>query len=353
MDLPLVPPVTPMLARARPAVPDEPGQWSYEPKWDGFRAIVFRDCDEVMVQSRTGKDLSRYFPELLEAFRAELAPRCVLDGEIVVPREIGGRTRLDWEALSARIHPADSRVRLLAEQTPAHFIAFDAMAVGDRSILNEPFRQRRSALVDSLGVGSQCHLTRATEDPDTAERWLTLFEGAGLDGVIAKKIAGQYLPGRREMVKVKHARDAECVVLGYRPHSSGDGVGSVLLGLYDDAGRLHMVGGAASFSARQRRTLLAELEPLRLGADVVAAGEPSRWATGSDKRWVPVRPERVAEVAYDQMEGARFRHTVRFLRWRPDRDAAGCTFDQLETPIDYDVRDVLDVLDVLDVREGR
>lgn len=329
-----------MLARPRHEVPDEPGIWAYEPKWDGFRAVVFRDGDEVVVQSRSGRDLGRYFPELLGAFREELAPRCVLDGEIVVPREIGGRTRLDWESLSARIHPAASRVSLLAEQTPAHFIAFDALAAGRRSVMGEPLRVRRSALQDAVGGGSRCHVTRATDDSDLAAQWLTTFEGAGLDGVIAKRREGAYLPGRREMVKTKHVRDADCVVMGYRIHTSGLGVGSILLGLYGPDGALRMVGGAASFSAKDRMALLAELEPLRDGD--ARDGEPSRWNSAADKAWIPVRPERVAEVAYDQMEGDRFRHTVRFRRWRPDRDPADCTFDQLDTPPDYDLHDVLE-----------
>lgn len=329
-----------MLARARTAVPDEPGIWAYEPKWDGFRAIVFRNGDEVVAQSRNGRDLGRYFPELLDAFREELAPRCVLDGEIVVPREVGGLTRLDWESLSARIHPAASRVTLLAEQTPACFIAFDALAAGRRSVMGESLRVRRSALQDAVGEGARCHVTRATDDPALAAQWLTTFEGAGLDGVIAKRRDGAYLPGRREMVKVKHVRDADCVVMGYRIHTSGLGVGSILLGLYDRDGELRMVGGAASFSAKDRMALLAELEPLREGA--VRDGEPSRWNSAADKSWIPVRPERVAEVGYDQMEGDRFRHAVRFLRWRPDRDPSDCTFDQLDIPAAYDLADVLE-----------
>lgn len=340
MDLPVAPPVAPMLAKAAAHVPEDAGCWSYEPKWDGFRAIVFRDGGDVLLQSRNGKPLGRYFPELLDALRAEVAPRCVLDGEVVVPRRIGGRTRLDWDSLSQRIHPAESRVRLLAEQTPAQFIAFDALATGEASLLDEPFRVRRSALAELIGGGPSCHVTRATSDPEQAMRWLTTFEGAGLDGVVAKRTDGPYLPGKREMVKVKHHRDADCVVMGYRIHKSGAGIGSLLLGLYRPDGELAMVGGAASFSDADRLALLSELEPLRIGD--VRDGEPSRWNSAADKQWVPIRPERVAEVAYDQMEGDRFRHTVKLLRWRPDRDPASCTFDQLEVPLNYDLADVLE-----------
>lgn len=334
-----MPPLEPMLAKAAATVPADAGVWSFEPKWDGFRALVFRDADEVVIQSRTGKDLGRYFPELVEAVRAELAPRCVLDGEVVVPREVGGRVRLDWESLSQRIHPAQSRIRLLAEQTPAQFIGFDALAAGDRSLMGETFTVRRTALVDAVGEGRCCHVTRTTEDPQLGVDWLATFEGAGLDGVIAKRFDGQYVPGKREMVKVKHARDADCVAIGYRIHKSGAGVGSILFGLYREDGELQMVGGAASFTVADRVQLLAELEPLATGD--VNDGEASRWNSAADKRWIPIRPERVAEVAYDQMEGARFRHAVRFVRWRPDRDPAGCTFEQLDVPLSYDLNDVL------------
>lgn len=333
-----------MLAKAQAAVPTDPGLWCYEPKWDGFRALVFRDGDEVVIQSRSGKELGRYFPELISALREQLVARCVLDGEVVVPREVDGRTRLDWDSLSQRIHPAQSRVRTLAAQTPAHFIGFDALATGDRSLMAEPFRVRRGALVAAVGAGPWCHVTRVTEDPQVGAQWLSAFEGAGLDGVIAKRLDGQYLAGRREMIKVKHARDADCVVIGYRIHKSGQGVGSLLLGLYRDDGGLQMVGGAASFSTADRIRLLAELEPLRDGE--MKDGEASRWNSAADKRWIPIRPELVAEVAYDQMEGnsgvQRFRHTVRFVRWRPDRDPASCTFDQLDVPLNVDVRDVLE-----------
>lgn len=344
MDLPVAPPVDPMLAKAAAQVPDQPGSWSYEPKWDGFRAIVFRDGDDVLLQSRTGKPLSRYFPELLEALRAEIAPRCVLDGEVVVPRQIDGRTRLDWESLSQRIHPAQSRVTLLAEQTPAQFIGFDALATGSASLLDEPFRVRRAALAALVTGGASCHVTRATVDPEQATRWLTTFEGAGLDGVVAKRTDGPYLPGKRDMIKVKHRRDADCVVMGYRIHKSGNGIGSLLLGLYrrpgESQGELVMVGGSSAFTDADRLKLLTELEPLRIGE--VREGEASRWNAGADKQWIPIRPERVAEVAYDQMEGERFRHTVKLLRWRPDRDPASCAFDQLEVPLTYDLVDVLE-----------
>lgn len=347
-----MPPVEPMLAKAATKVPDgDPGEWSYEPKWDGFRAIVFRDGDEVIVQSRSGKELGRYFPELVASLQEEIAPRCVLDGEVVVPREIDGRIRLDWDSLSQRIHPAASRVKMLAEQTPAHFIAFDALSIGERSLMDEPFSARRQALSGAIDERQDvrrrfCHITRTTEESALGSHWLTTFEGAGLDGVIAKRLDGQYLPGKRDMIKVKHARDADCVAIGYRIHKSGDGVGSILLGLYHGEHGLQMVGGAASFTAKARVQLLAELEPLRVGDDVVHDGEPSRWNSAADKRWIPIRPERVAEVAYDQMEGnggwQRFRHTVRFIRWRPDRDPASCTFDQLDAPLNYDLYDVLE-----------
>jgi ATP-dependent DNA ligase len=356
MGLPVVPPLEPMLAKAQTKVPTEDGVWSFEPKWDGFRALVFRDGDEVVLLSRSGKDLGRYFPEVIEAVRDELVPRCVLDGEIVVPREIAGRTRLDWESLSQRIHPAESRIAKLSGETPAHFIGFDALAVGDTALLNQPFRDRRAALLDAVHQKQWCHVTRITEDPTLGTRWLEEFEGAGLDGVIAKRLDGPYLPGKREMVKVKHHRDADCVAIGYRIHKSGEGIGSILLGLYRENGELQMVGGAASFTAKARLSLLADLEPLREG-DQVNDGEASRWNSAADKRWIPVRPERVCEVAYDQMEGTgsaseatgersehgrRFRHAVKFLRWRPDRDPDSCRFDQLDVPLTYDLLDVLE-----------
>lgn len=344
MDLPVAPPVKPMLAKAADAVPGQPAGadpvWSYEPKWDGFRCIVFRDGDEVELGSRSGKSLTRYFPEVVDAVLAELPERCVLDGEVVVPKEIDGRTRLDWDSLSQRIHPAESRVRMLAEQTPAQVIGFDLLALGDQNLMHEPFSRRRELLLDAVGEGPSCHVTAATADAELAQRWFEDFEGAGLDGVVAKRLDGHYVPDKRDMIKVKHHRSAECVVLGYRPHKSLPGVGSILLGLYDGT-ELRMVGGASAFTAKRREELLAELEPLRLGEDVVAQGEANRWNRRIDHSWVPLRPERVAEVAYDQMEGDRLRHAAHFLRWRPERSPEECTYDQLEVPVRFDLADVL------------
>lgn len=338
-----MPPLQPMLAKAASSIPAQPESgpvWSYEPKWDGFRALIFRDGQEVVFGSRGGKDLARYFPEMVGAVRAELPDRCAVDGELVVARDIGGRTRLDWESLSERIHPAESRVRLLSEQTPASFVAFDLLAVGARDLTGEPFAARREELVAMIGGGPRCHVTAATTSSGRASEWFELFEGAGLDGVVAKKLDGPYLPNKREMVKVKHARTADCVVVGYRLHKSLPGIGSMLLGLYE-GDQLVMVGGASAFTAARRIELLAELDCLRVGEDVVAEGEATRWRSGTDRRWVPLRPERVVEVAYDQMEGARFRHAARFLRWRPDWAPDECTFQQLEVPVRYDLTDVL------------
>ncbi|MDI9893953.1 ATP-dependent DNA ligase [Rhodococcus sp. IEGM 1381] len=345
MDLPLAVPVAPMLAKAAKVVPaqpeDGPAVWSYEPKWDGFRAIVFRDGDEVVLGSRGGKDLARYFPELVEAVKAELPEKIVVDGEIVVPREKNGSTRLDWESLSERIHPAASRVTMLAEKTPAQFIGFDLLAVGHEDLTSEPFSTRRARLLDAVGTGGpSCFVTSATDDAAVAEDWFERFEGAGLDGVVAKKLDGLYLPNKREMIKIKHARTADCVLIGYRIHKSGNGIGSLLLGLYD-GDDLRMIGGASAFTDKRRLELLEELEPLRLGEDVTYDGEATRWNSSNDRNWIPVRIERVIEVAYDQMEGARLRHVARFLRWRPDREPRSCAYDQLEVPVRYDVADVI------------
>ncbi|ORI15734.1 ATP-dependent DNA ligase [Rhodococcus sp. 1168] len=344
MELPLAWPLQPMLAKAAKAVPKQPeegdAEWSYEPKWDGFRSIIFRDRDEVVLGSRGGKDLARYFPELVDAVRRELPDRIVVDGEIVVPREIDGRTRLDWDALSERIHPADSRVKMLAEKTPSMFVGFDLLALGSTDMTGEPFRSRRAQLLESVVGGTQCQVTSATDDAATAEDWFERFEGAGLDGVVAKKLDGLYLPNKREMIKIKHARTADCALVGYRVHKSGKGIGSLLLGLYD-GDQLRMIGGASAFTDKRRVELLDELAPLRVGEDVVSDAQANRWTSNKDRSWVPLRIERVVEVAYDQMEGERLRHAARFLRWRPDRDPLSCTYEQLEVPVRYDVADVI------------
>ncbi|MFG6280173.1 ATP-dependent DNA ligase [Microbacterium sp. 5K110] len=340
----------PMLAKAVPEVP-EPGKvsggLSYEPKWDGFRALVSWDGTDVEIGSRGAKPLTRYFPELVDAFARLLPGPCLLDGEVVVARGEPGRQRLDWEALSQRIHPAASRVALLSEETPAMFIAFDLLARGDRDLQSEPFAERRAQLVDLLGaVPHPVHVTRTTDDPDLARRWLAEFEGAGLDGVVAKPLAQPYAPGKRTMFKIKHARTADVVALGYRIHKSGQGVGSLLVGLYDDGGRLHGVGGVSAWTDKRRLELIDELAPLverdAEGEAVVGETDRSRFAASKDVSFVRLRPERVLEVRYDQLEGMRFRHTVQFERWRPDRDATSCTFEQLETVGAYDLGDVLD-----------
>lgn len=339
----------PMLAKAVPAVPDPAktaGGLSFEPKWDGFRALVSWDGTDVEIGSRGAKPLTRYFPELVAAFRDLLPAPCLIDGEIVVPTGPAGAQRLDWEALSQRIHPAASRVATLAAETPAMFIGFDLLAREDADLTRRPFAERRAALVDLLsGVPHPVHVTRTTDDPSVAERWLREFEGAGLDGVIAKPLASAYAPGKRAMFKVKHARTADVVLLGYRIHRSGFGVGSLLLGLYDAAGELVSVGGASAFTDRRRRELVTELEPWverdADGAAVTAESDRSRFSGSKDVSFVRLRPERVLEVRYDQLEGRRFRHTVQFDRWRPDRDPRSCTYDQLESVAAYDLADVL------------
>lgn len=346
-----MPPVKPMLAKLAARIPDG---MQYEAKWDGFRAIVFRDGEEVEIGSRTGKSLRRYFPELVTALRANLPARCVVDGEIVVARE----GRLDFDSLQQRIHPADSRVRLLAEQIPASFVAFDVLALDDESLLNTPLSERRERLVQALSEARDPVFTApATRDVDVARRWFDQFEGAGLDGVVAKRLTLPYRPDERLMVKIKHERTADCVLAGLRPHKSGEGVGSLLLGLYDDSGTLQHVGVCASFTMSRRRELMAELEPLRTStgeghpwarwqsedahAESRMPGAPSRWSGTKDLSWVPLRPERVCEVAYDHMEGDRFRHTTQFRRWRSDRDPHECTYAQLEEPVSYDLSRML------------
>ncbi len=349
MDLPVTPPVKPMLAKAVPDVPT--GDYLYEPKWDGFRCIVFRDGDEVELGSRNEKPLTRYFPEVVEAVRAHLPERCVVDGEIVIAAGKG----LDFEALLQRIHPADSRVRMLAEMTPASFVAFDLLALGDESLVDRPQAERRQLLEQSLAAATPpVHLTPVTTDPDVAREWFTVFEGAGLDGVIAKPASGAYVQDKRTMLKIKHARTADCVVGGYRWHKSGPVVGSLVLGLYDEEGRLQHVGVAASFPMARRQALVEELAPYLLAdgeehpwlgelmserAPTSSAG--SRWNSGKDLSFVPLRPELVAEVAYDHMEGARFRHTAQLRHFRPDRDAASCTYAQLDRPVLFDLGSVL------------
>ena len=366
MDLPVMPPVAPMLAKSVPTIPG--GAMSYEPKWDGFRSVIFRDGDEVEIGSRNERPMTRYFPEIVEAVLASLPERSVIDGEIVVP-SADGRS-LDFEALLQRIHPADSRVRLLAEQTPAKFVAFDLLALGDEDYTGEPFSARREALAGALA--SACppvYLTPTTTDAGIAQVWFSQFEGAGLDGIVAKPLDGTYQPDKRVMFKIKHERTADCVVAGYRPHKSGpDAVGSLLLGLYNDAGKLSSVGVIGAFPMATRRKLLTELAPLVTTFDnhpwnwaaaggpggssaqdgTAAAGarnpreaEHSRWNAGKDLSFVPLRPERVVEVRYDHMEGTRFRHTAQFVRWRPDRDPESCSFAQLEEPVSFSLADIM------------
>jgi ATP-dependent DNA ligase len=350
MRLPIQPPVEPMLAKLARSIPDGDG-WLFEPKWDGFRCIVFRDGDRMELISRKLRPLGRYFPELLAPLRAAIPERCVVDGEIVVADSTG--RGLDFDALLQRIHPAESRINRLAEETPAAFVAFDLLAVGDRSLVDEPMRVRRDALVDTVDVNDVVRVTPVTSDRTVADDWFHRFEGAGLDGIIAKPLDGTYQPGKRALIKVKHQRTADCAVAGYRIHKDGNGVGSLLLGLFDSGGDLHSVGVAASFSAPRRAELLAELEPRTPDAlvghpwrswaehDGDAAGGAtsggSRWNAGKDLSFVPIRMGLVAEVSFGQLEGRRFRHGVGFLRWRPDRTPESCTYDQLDVaePISF------------------
>ncbi len=349
MRLPVAPPIEPMLAKAVDGLPDGDG-WLFEPKWDGFRAIVFRDGDELFTQSRDLKPLDRYFPELADPLRASLPERCVVDGEIVIARE----GALDFEALLLRIHPAASRVRMLAAESPASFVAWDLLAIDREDLLAVPQEERRRRLEGALGkVRPPVHLTPATTDRATAADWFERFEGAGLDGVIAKRLDAVYQPGKRAMLKIKHQRTADCVVAGFRWHKNGPGthVGSLLLGLFDDEGTLHHTGITSSFTWERRASLLEELEPLRAKAlddhpwrewaewsasgDADASGQrlpgaTSRWNRGKDLSWEPLRAERVVEVAYDHLQGSRFRHATTFKRWRPDKRPEDCRYDQLE-----------------------
>ena len=350
MKLPVMPPVSPMLAKPVRSIP--PGA-SYEPKWDGFRTICFRDRDEVELGSRNERPMTRYFPELVAAITAELPERCVIDGEIVIGTEHG----LDFEALQLRLHPAASRVRMLAELTPASLIAFDLLALGDDDLTGLPFSERRAALVDELaGSGPSIHVTPATTDLAIAQRWFEEFEGAGLDGLIAKPLKITYQPDKRVMFKIKHERTADCVVAGYRVHKSGDdAIGSLLLGLYKDDGTLASVGVIGAFPMTERRRLFSELQPIvttfdghpwnwaahMVGERTPRRNEGSRWNAGKDLSFVPLRPERVVEVRYDHMEGERFRHTAQFNRWRPDRDPHSCTYTQLEQPVTFSLGDIV------------
>lgn len=350
MQLPVMPPVAPMLAKAVPSIPG--GAMSYEPKWDGFRSIIFRDGDEVEIGSRNERPMTRYFPEVVEAVRANLPERCVVDGELVVV--VGDR--LEFEVLQQRIHPAASRIRLLSQQTPARFVAFDLLALGERDCTILPFEERRALLEEALaGASEPIHLTPATRDIAVAARWFDQFEGAGLDGVVAKPLAGTYQPDKRVMFKIKHARTADCVVAGYRPFKGDEqSIGSLLLGLYTDDGSLASVGVIGAFPAARRRELFAELQPLVTSFEghpwawaqpddavrTPRSSEFSRWNNGKDLSFVPLRPELVVEVRYEHMEGLRFRHTAQFNRWRPDRDPRSCTYEQLEEPVKYDLADI-------------
>ncbi|MHB8671672.1 MAG: ATP-dependent DNA ligase [Acidimicrobiales bacterium] len=350
MRLPVMPPVKPMLAKLARALPESPGL-SYEPKWDGFRCIVFRDHDEVELGSRNERPLTRYFPELMEPLRSSLPPAVVLDGEIVIATDEG----LDFEALQQRIHPAESRVRTLAARTPASYVAFDLLALGDEDLRNAPFAERRRRLAECLRDSRPpVHLTPATQDRGLAEEWFRRFEGAGLDGVVAKAPALPYREDQRTMIKVKHERTADCVVGGFRWHTSGPIIGSLLLGLYDEDAILHHIGVIGAFPMSRRREMVEELAPYREGAavghpwagwaeaqDGARAGGPaqrlpgahSRWSAGRSLGFEVVRPELVVEVAYDHLQGSRLRHAGQFRRWRPDRDPRSCTYAQLDTAV--------------------
>jgi ATP-dependent DNA ligase len=342
MELPVNPPILPMLAKRVDQLPSA-GDWIFEPKWDGFRALIFRDGKEVMIQSRDEKPLNRYFPELIDPLLKQLPTKCVLDGEIVIAQ----KGALDFDSLQLRLHPAASRAKMLSEQIPASIVFFDLLAEGKRDLRNTPFAQRRSKLESVLSsVKPPLHLTPATTDFAMASDWFRRFEGAGLDGVVAKPTQGTYESNKRVMLKVKHERECDCVVAGFRWHKKGEstGIGSLLLGLYDDSGRLQHVGVCASFTNEKRLELVEFLKPYRknalashpwkewAGADLASRmpGAQSRWSQGKDLSWEPLRPELVVEVAYDHMQGDRFRHTAQFRRWRKDKKPTDCTFEQLE-----------------------
>jgi len=357
MDLPVNPPMLPMLAKRVEALP-EAGDWIFEPKWDGFRALVFRDGDEVFIQSRDEKPLNRYFPELLDPIRSALPARCVLDGEIVIVND----DELDFDLLQLRLHPAASRVKLLSQQTPSSFVFFDVLCLGERDLRNEPFLARRRALESLLAsVAPPIHLTPATSDRRVAADWFRRFEGAGLDGVMAKADTSTYEPDKRVMLKIKHERDCDCVVAGFRWHKKGDRtlVGSLLLGLFDNEGALQHVGVCASFSTAKRKELVEVFAPYR--RDALAdhpwkgwaeraegletkrmPGGQSRWSQGKDLSWEPLRPELVVQVAYDHMQGNRFRHTAQFRRWRPDKKPTDCTYAQLEVVAPQELAEIFE-----------
>lgn len=352
--MPVVPPIAPMLAKPSKKLVE--GEVSYEPKWDGFRSIIYRSGDQVEIGSRNEKPMTRYFPDVVEAVLANFPDQCVVDGEIILVRP--GEDRLDFDLLQQRIHPAASRVKKLAAETPASFVAFDLLALGERDLMGEPFEVRRAELEKAFAsVEAPIHLTPATRDVDVAQGWFEQFEGAGLDGVMVKPLSGTYEPDKRTMHKFKHERTADCVVAGYRTHKSGDDlIGSLLLGLYDDEGTLASVGVIGAFPMDRRKELFEELQPLvtdfdnhpwawakqEEGQRTPRKGEGSRWNNGKDLSFTPLTPERVVEVRYDHMEGVRFRHTAQFVRWRTDRDPQSCTYAQLEEPVSYDLADVLD-----------
>ncbi len=347
MSLPVMPPIEPMLAKLSRSLPQ--GDYLYEPKWDGFRCLIFRDGSSITLQSRNGRPLDRYFPELVDLerddpLRTQLPDRVVLDGELVVP----GPDGLDFDALSSRIHPAQTRVDELAARTPARFVAFDLLATGDTSLLGAAFLVRRAQLERLMAdTAAPLHLTPATRDSERAADWFKRFEGAGLDGVIAKPRGDVYAPGRRTLLKIKHERTADVVVAGFRWHKDADGVGSLLLGLWD-GDELVPVGVASSFSAARRSELIDELAAHRVSdahahpwSTESAPRGVNRWNSGRDTSWEPLDTTLVAEVSYEQMTGTRFRHSARFKRWRPDRDPASCRFDQLEAPVPAELADVL------------
>jgi ATP-dependent DNA ligase len=355
VQLAVAPPVPPMLAKRVSSLPEDGGDWIFEPKWDGFRVLVFRDGDELLLQSRDEKPLDRYFPELRAPLLAQLPQRCVLDGEIVIAQD----GALEFEVLQQRIHPAGSRIALLARETPASIVFWDLLCEGERDLRAEPFRARRAALESLLARAKPpLHITPATSERALAADWFRRFEGAGLDGVMAKPAGGKYEPNKRSMLKVKHERECDCVVAGFRWHKRGQGtaVGSLLLGLYDDAGALQHVGVVASFSDAKRRELVDFLAPYRESAladhpwkewagamsDEMQRmpGAKSRWSQGKDLSWEPLRPELAVQVAYDHMQGDRFRHTAQFRRWRPDKPPRECSYAQLEVVAPHELASI-------------